>query len=176
MTLTEIPRERAGCVTSAAIENNSERAALAKEAASKLKYTMLDDDVHGRSAYGKQSGPLTEALLKLEIDVLNTEAVLRYQMAELTRRTMERIKESFEAYTTGWFAQASWSHQQLQSYKQPIPEFVIRKAIQIADACPEVTFFVQSLTESPDPFLIARVGEEVYYIEAWAEPRFEESL
>ena len=27
-----------------------------------------------------------------------------------------------------------------------------------------------------DPFLIAKLGEEIYYVEAWDEPRFENSL
>lgn len=177
MLLTEIPRVKAGSVVAEKPLGTSERDVLAGEAARKLGYTPLRDDAAGSTSLGVLTGKLTETLLRLEMEPLDTAHVLRYQMDEAGRMTLEKIHERFSDWVTGWFSAASWQHTELSIYKQPIPEFVIRKAIQIKDALPEVQFFIHHLSEpKADPFLIARLGEEIYYIEAWDEPRFESTL
>ena len=177
MLLTDIPRTKAGVAVAEKPLGNSERDLLAAEARMKLGYTALIDDASGAKSLGKLTGTLTEALLRLDIDTLDTAAVLRYQVEEAGRKTIEKIHERFDQYVHGYFSPATWEHTKLGEYKQPIPEFVIRKAIQIKDAVPEVDFYIQHLSEpKADPFLVARLGEEIYYIEAWDEPRFEALL
>lgn len=49
--------------------------------------------------------------------------------------------------------------------------------MQIKEACPDVVFHVHHMTDpKADPFLIAQLGRELYYVEVWAEPRFEQQF
>lgn len=177
MLLTDIPRVKAGSVVADKPLGNSERDVLAKEAAQKLGYTPLRDDAAGSTSLGVLTGKLTETLLRLELEPLDTAHVLRYQIEEAGRITLEKIHERFQDWVVGWFSAATWAHSELSTYKQPIPEFVIRKAIQIKDVLPEVMFYVHHLTEpKADPFLVACLGGEIYYLEAWDEPRFESQI
>ena len=177
LTIENLPRVKAGLTIAEKPLGDSERDKLAVEAAQKLGYMALRDDASGSRSLGTLTGKLTETLLKLEIDVLSTEHVIRYQVEEAGRLTIEKIRENFSYWVNGYFIPAQWNHTKLSSYKQAIPEFVIRKAVQIKDAMPEVDFFVQFISEpKADPFLIAVYGEEMYYIEVWNEPRFESTL
>jgi hypothetical protein len=178
VTLQDLPRVKAGtsahAVNLPTDELNQERLLLATRAASLLGYHALTADVTGERVVGIVTGRLTETLRQLDIEVLDTESVLRYQMAELSDRNLASARERFSDYATGWFSNASWTHTELTSYQQPVPEFVLEKAIRVKEALPEVKFFVQHLTEpKADPFLIAKLDREVYYVEAWDEPRFE---
>lgn len=70
-----------------------------------------------------------------------------------------------------------WRKMQLCDYNKPIPEFVLSKAIAIAEKLPEVNLTVEELTtESPDPFLIASHRGITCYIEVWDEPEFESNV
>lgn len=178
-TLETIPRVKAGTVadTIPASEINQERSYLAQRAADVLGYKVLKASVHGHRTLSAVSGPLTEGLLKLGVDILDTAAVLTYQLDELTRRNRETIEENFSQYACGWFTLATWNRTELSQYERPVPEFVIDKALKIKEAIPEVHFYIQHLSDpKADPFLIARVNSEIYYIDAWDEPRFEASL
>ena len=181
LTLQDIPRHRAGVETSiqdvATDALSSERGRLAARAADLLGYKALVADVAGVSSFGVYSGKLTETLLKLEMNVLDASVVIKYQMEEIARRTEEVIRERLDQWVAGWFSAASWQHTPLKSYTRPVPEFVLDKAIRIKEAVPDVDFYIQHLSDpKADPFLIAKLGEEIYYIEAWDEPRFENSL
>ena len=60
-----------------------------------------------------------------------------------------------------------------------MPPHVERKAKQIADAVPGVTFETETLRDQSrnyDPFLVVRLGEERYYVEVWDERDFEKNL
>jgi hypothetical protein len=181
ITLKDIPRHKAGIETS--IQNvtteafSTERGKLASRAADLLGYKALVTDIAGISSFGVFSGKLTETLLKLEMDVLDTSVVIDYQMEEAGRRTKEAILENLNQWVAGWFSKASWEHTELSSYKRPVPEFVLDKAIRIKEALPEVKFYIQHLSDpKADPFLVAVVGDEIYYVDAWDEPRFEGRL
>lgn len=177
LTLADIPRVKAGTTHAekgAAVIPESERAVRAQRAADVLGYRALKLDVRGEKAIGLLSGPLTESLLKLEIDTLDAKTVIDYQMEEIVRRTKDYIYSHFRDWTVGYFSAASWSHTSLESYEMPIPEFVLDKAIRIKEATPNVQFYIQHLSDpKADPFLIATLNKEIYYIEAWDEPRFE---
>jgi len=180
MKLAEIPRVKVGVMTSPtqALDGlNSERAKLATRAADLLGYKALAEHVSGRHSIAASEGKLTDALKALEMEVLDISAVLQYQMEEASRLTIEKIKEDFKQYVQGYFTPAKWEQENLNEYEGAIPEFVIAKAVQIKEALPEVTFRIQHLSEpKADPFLIAILGKEIYYIEAWDEPRFENTL
>jgi hypothetical protein len=182
MKLTDIPRIKAGSALALASEISdlsSERGKLAQRAADLLGYRQLANHVSGRGSLATEVGKLAAALQTIEIQVLDTESVITYQMEESGRRTRDKINEvGLKGWATGWgLTAAHWQHVDLKEYDRPIPEFVIDKAVKIKEAIPEVEFRVHHLNDARyDPFLIAHLGKEIYYIDAWDEPRFEQNL
>jgi hypothetical protein len=178
MKLTEIPRMKPGLAVMCSLnELDGEHAKLATRAADLLGYRTLANHVSGKTMAANTIGKLTDTLRSLDIEILDTAAVVDYQMAECVRLTKEKIVDDFKDWVTGYFSPAQWHHQDLKDYERPIPEFVLDKAVRIKEALPEVQFRVQFLSEpKADPFLIAHLGKEIYYVEAWDEPRFENSL
>lgn len=72
-----------------------------------------------------------------------------------------------------------WEATPLRGYSQPVPEFALEKARQIAKAAPNTNFYVEELKvqeRTADPFLIAARGSETFYIEVWDEPAFEADM
>ena len=178
MLLTEITRIKAGVTVDRGLSSlEGERAKLAVRAADLLGYHALANHVSGRTVAANEAGRLTETLRNLNFDILESSAVVNYQLEEATRLTREKIQADFRDWATGYFSPAMWHHTTLTEYEKPIPEFVLDKAIRIKEACPEVVFHVQYISEpKADPFLIAQLGKEIYYIEAWDEPKFESGL
>lgn len=180
MKLADIPRIKAGAALASAseiTELTGERARLATRAADLLGYRRLADDVAGRLSLGVETGKLTAALQTLEITVLDTGSVINYQIDEAGRLTKELIHERFRDWVCGYFSAATWTHTVLTEYDRPIPEFVIDKAIKIKELVPDVQFYIQHMNDpKADPFLVAYLNKEIYYIEAWDEPRFEATL
>lgn len=162
MLLTDIPRLKAGATSTISEVSalGTERSKLATRAADLLGYRALADNLAGKTI-ATCEGKLTEALRGLDIDVLDSSAVIKYQLAEASRLTAAKISEDFQSWSVG----------------NPIPEFVLDKAIRIKERIPEVVFHVHYINEpKADPFLIAQLGKEIYYVEAWDEPRFESQL
>jgi hypothetical protein len=179
MTLHDIPKVKAGCLLGQLIDpdTSAETRELAEQASSLLGYTGLSAHLVGSEVQAKLSGPLTESLLKLDIQVLDTNSVISYQLEEAMRRTKEVIGSNLKNWVSGWFGPANWGNTGIEEYRQPIPQFVLNKAVQIKKALPDVMFRVQHLNDAhADPFLVAVRGDEVYYIDAWDEPKFEERL
>ena len=132
---------------------------------------------------------LQMVLKSLEIQPLNAADVLAYQKERLIEQTTanlkEWMKEIAEADALKWWRQFSgpaWRIAKIETYKQPIPEFVIAKAVEIKERLPECQIYIESLESHPDPFLIVGIGateydqdkpKEHYYIEVWDEPKFE---
>jgi hypothetical protein len=77
-----------------------------------------------------------------------------------------------------------WDSSDLESYEGNVPEFVLAKAVQIKTALPDTLFAVEYLIEEsqsrrrpePDPFLVAKLGNERYYIDVWNEKEYEARL
>lgn len=72
---------------------------------------------------------------------------------------------------------SEWRREPIQ-YFGYIPEFALAKAIQLRELNPSVQFQVDYLDTHeqvtyPDPFLVAILGKEEYYIDVWDEPEFE---
>lgn len=180
MKLADIPRLKAGASLASSTElteMGGERSRLATRAADLLGYRILANHISGKTVAAADKGQLTETLRSLEIDVLEASAVVDYQLAESSRITKEKISDSFREWTIGYFHPAEWHHTPLSEYERPVPEFVLNKAIRIKEALPGVVFHIHFLSEpKADPFLIAQCDKEIYYIEAWDEPRFEDTL
>lgn len=181
LTLHDIPRVKAGMA--AATETDSgegidrERAYLAARTKELLGYSVLAADVSGAKTVGVVEGKLTQTLLQLEINVLDTAKVIEYQMDEASRRTSELIHERFKDWVMGYFYPAAWTHTAISAYKRPVPEFALHKAVKIKEALPNVGFYIQHLNDpKADPFLVAVLDDEIYYVDAWDEPRFEATL
>jgi len=108
----------------------------------------------------------------------------------LVEETVEAYKKKMRSATmrkfhgnSGYSYRVEWAATPLKSYSHPIPEFVLNKAVQIAEKLPKAQFVIEDLrvrqetrTRNFDPFLIVSLGEEQYYVEVWDEPKFETSL
>jgi hypothetical protein len=154
---------------------------LAAEAQEVLGYSVLQDEQQepdkGRSA-------LEVVLAKAGIEVLNAEQVHTYQTDLLKQRTIEMLQEWLKNPTTT-FIGPNWEKTLIAKYEQPIPEFVLNKAIQIKRLMPEVRIYIEHLSEHlsehPDPFLVVTtphakydvLDENLFYVEVWEEPKFE---
>lgn len=178
MKLAEIPRVRAGLSVGMAVKDlgelEKERHALGTRAADLLGYHGLVADVTGQSILVRP-GKLAATLQTLGIDTLDLGSVLTYQMEEAGRLTREKIEaDNLDDWTSGYFTPAQWAHTALAHYTEGVPEFALALAIQIKEAEPDVHFYVQHLNQpKADPFLVASIGKEIYYIAAWDEPGFE---
>lgn len=79
-----------------------------------------------------------------------------------------------------------WQTAAITNYPGIIPEFVLSKALEIKEALPKTEFTIEYLSRSdehnpyverlPDPFLIAHLDNERYYIEVWDEKEYENKL
>lgn len=157
LTIEKIPRKAVKSV-----ELDSSIIETADKAAKVLGYKVL------KSAVSQMR--LTNVLAELEIGILARTVVEQYK-----KQVIAKLRASQDDEDT--FLQ--WEKFSIQRYDKPIPEFVLNKAIEIRERIPLVQFEVEELTENPvnnDPFLIARLGAESYYIEVWHEPSFESAL
>lgn len=85
-----------------------------------------------------------------------------------------------------------WATAPLTGTSMFVPEFALRKAIQIKDAYPQATFHIEYLQPKEectvrsahlswidlllDPFLVVSDSHESYYIDVWDEKEFEDKL
>jgi hypothetical protein len=147
------------------------RRALAVEAEDLLGYAPLAREV-------KAPGRLRRALAKLEIEVLDEASVDAYK-TQMVQHYWSHKKMS----------DPTWRLTKLREYKQPVPEYVLAKAVSIKRELPEAEFYIDQL--AVDPFLIVSLGpvkdswtnckrafdpETQAYVEVWDEPKFEGTL
>lgn len=189
MKLAELPRVKPGQAVrqleKALGAVDRERLALGQKAETLLSYRVLKSDVTGSVATPvKDIGELGKALIVLEIEVLDAAHVVRYQhdmVRDLNQGFTDNLLMSgrINKYVTeSWgYTAAKWGATELSGYMEPIPEFVLSKAVQIKEKLPEVKLYVHHLNQPKlDPFLIAAFGNEVYFVEVWDEPKFEGRL
>lgn len=179
--LQDIPRVKAGTSVATAVrslsEVDQERMYLATRAKDLLGYSGLTNHVTGEVKLGTCEGKLTQTLLSLEIPILDTSSVINYQLEELSRINREVATRRLRDWMTGYFVAASWDKTLLSDYTMPVPEFVLDKAVKIKEQLPNVQFYIQHMSDpKADPFLIAVLDREMYYVEAWDEPQFEATL
>ncbi len=81
-------------------------------------------------------------------------------------------------------ARPRWARIPIAQYAMAVPEFALQTLVDIKEACPEAEIFVYQMeivreehryaerTPIDDPFLAAAIGDQVYYLEVWNEPKF----
>lgn len=132
--------------------------------------------------------PILQGLANLGIEVLNEGDVKLYKYDH----QREVAQKSFAAWlvmpVTEWNASnynaPTWRDMDISEYKEPVPEFVLHKAIQVKKEMPDCRIMIEHLDESPDPFLVIQTTmpnkystpTERYFIEVWNEPKFEGRL
>jgi hypothetical protein len=152
-------------------EGESE-AALAKEAEALLGYNVLRRKL-------KIPGKLGEVLFMLDIEPLNFEAVEKYKADMVLWRKKAAMEVLTAQQRRTYYVEVSWRRVALGKCTEEVPLFALRKAVQVKKACAKVVLEVDELIEEKkliDPFLVARLDDEVYYLEVWKEPKFEETL
>lgn len=165
-----------------------------------LELAQKAQDVLGYSPLSKHTGALIQgaelttlqvALRELEIEVMLPGDVMAYQK----ERQIEQTKMNFEKWLKEFSARSeigrferfdgpAWVENKINEYRQPVPEFVLAKAVQIKERVPECEIYIESLQDHPDPFLIVAIphekayypAKERYYVEVWEEPKFEGRL
>lgn len=121
-------------------------------------------------------GRLRRALAKLEIEVLDQASVDAYK---------KQMVQHYASHKK--MLDPTWRVTSLREYRQPVPEYVLAKAVSIKKELPEAEFYVDQL--AVDPFLIVSLtlvkdtwtnvasreldAETQAYIEVWDEPKFE---
>lgn len=161
-----VPLKRAPLLTEDQVGRNL-RAQLASKAEMLLGYTTLKENV-------RVAGELGKVLLELDIEPFTKDSVERYKKSKMTKITYRRN-------WTNVTETRKWTRHPISGYSKPIPEFVLNKAVQIKEKLPDVQFLIDELgtvrrlkkIQPPDPFLVAVLGNEEYYIEVWDEPKFE---
>jgi hypothetical protein len=139
------------------VKASEETKQLAREARLILGYDSLHDEVID----GQES--LSTVLRRLGIEPFSWTTVHAYQ---------EKKRAEVNKKGNGYHY---WS-KRLISAASNVPPFVLRKAIQIKLACPKVKLYVEGLENHPDPFLIATLDREEFYIDVWDEKDFEAKL
>ena len=156
-----------------ALLDDEREAALAKAADALLGYNVLRRKL-------KIPGKLGEVLARLDIEPLNAEAVEKYKADMiLWRRTQLLAQNPVKWNEENYWVVVSWRRVALGECKEEVPLFALRKAVQVKKSCPEAILEVDELIEQGkpiDPFLVARLADETYYLEVWKEPKFEETL
>lgn len=158
----------------ALIDEGETEAALAKEAEALLGYNVLRRKL-------KIPGKLGEVLACLDIEPLNSEAVEKYKSDMVLWRKKQLVIEHEGVVQVGarYRIDVSWCRVMLGDCQNEVPLFALRKAVQVKKACPEAMLQVDELVEEKkliDPFLVAILDDECYYLEVWKEPKFEETL
>lgn len=77
-----------------------------------------------------------------------------------------------------------WARISIREYDGTIPEFALRKAVQIKTETPSAVFYIDQLYQEserhvvldPDPFLLVTLNDETYYIDVWDEKEYEAKL
>jgi hypothetical protein len=177
MEMTEIKRTPIGIVE----DCSSALADLAESAKNVLGYSLLAQ----LTAKPKREPGLTklqQALKDLDIEVLNIQDVERYKRERQIEETVKQFKAWMSAPIERNFEGPGWYREKIESYSEPVPEFVLAKAVQIKTAFPDCVISIESLRTHPDPFLTVEIPHpqyswndplELYYVEVWAEPKFE---
>lgn len=168
---------------------------MAAEVAHVLGHTKLTEEVGGKF----ENGPLAKTLVDLGIEILNLKQVNLYRdehQKDVAKKLFSQWIDTGKGNSwDGKFRMPEWEQHDIAQYKEAIPEFVLNKALQIKKALPETVICIEFLNESPDPFLVVKRQEDVfygtetdgkrpsykkdaesYYVEVWNEPKFEGRL
>lgn len=182
MEMTAIKRESAP-----APSLNDESIALGQKAEEVLGYSALKK---ANSACVETAElQLAHGLKVIGVEILNLADVKRYQFEHMRDVAKRKFAEWLNSSDLNTFYCPAWGLSKISEYREPVPQFVLNKAIQIKEAVPQCDIFIEYLNESPDPFLVAQIRKEKiydwgkchevvesYYVEVWDEPKFESTL
>src|SRR5260370_396508 len=149
---------------------------LASRAKNVLGFNFLADRV-------LPAKTLSAVLKELDIQPYKQSTVDSYKAAKLAEVKASREKSSRRGLY-GISERVLWKRVPISEYKKAIPEFALRKAVQVKEANPHAQLFVEELqvvrsrpvARDFDPFLVASTGTETFYIEVWDEKKFESRL
>ncbi len=180
MLMTEIRRESIGSVNFDEITLG-----IGSEAAELLGYEVLSK----KQSEVTEATPIMKCIAELGIDILNEADVKQYQHEHQREIAQKTFAEWLAMPATEWrsssYSAPTWrTTTTIKEYKEPVPEFVLHKAIQIKKAMPDCGVMIEWLDESPDPFLVIQTAmpnlystpTEKYYVEVWNEPKFEGTI
>lgn len=132
---------------------------------------------------------LASVLKDLEIQPFSDASVKEYQAAKIVETRELRKAEAKKSRTPSWQRsqfreRILWKSFDIARYTKTVPEFALRKGIQVKSACPDARILIEELTvqrtqpvrKDYDPFLVVALGSERYYIEVWDEAKFETKL
>jgi hypothetical protein len=124
-------------------------------------------------------------LAKLEIEPLNEKQVEIYKRKkiEAENNKLERKGLDLNEWSVerrNYTLVVEWKAIPLRGYEKPVPDFVLNKAVQIAEKLPQAVFHVEEFqvreVPLPDPFLVVSYEGERYWIEVWDEKDFERTM
>lgn len=113
------------------------------------------------------AGPLGRILKQLEIEPFSADSVSAYKEAARVRASAEN-KRQFP----GTMSSPEWKRVTLRGYPKPVPQHVLSRALDIFERSPAVVFWIEEI--AGDPFLIADLDDEQFYIEVWDEQGFDQ--
>lgn len=151
--------QRAAIADVQPVDDTDLQASLALEAEALLGYSVLRETM-------KLVSPLAAALKKLEIEPFSYGTVMQYKLQMAQFAAQEAQKKNPYAY-------AVWDKIPIAKYRKPVPQMVLNRACEIKREVPAAGLFIQELNIHPDPFLVAELGSEEFYVEVWDEPKFE---
>jgi len=123
------------------------------------------------------AGVLGKVLIELDIRPYDLKRVGAYKEKKRKEAHAQRRATVRSSYVQVY---SRWMLVPLSKYTAIVPEFALRKAVQIKEACPTALFYVDVLKVNtkkiPDPFLVVKLGSEKYWVEVWDESEFEAQL
>lgn len=147
----------------------NDSATLAEKAATLLGYS-------GNMVRKNVAGVLGKVLIDLDIRPYDIARVAAYKEKKRKAAHAERraVTPSYQRIVSRWLLIP------ISRYKSMVPEFVLRKAVQIKEACPTALIYVDALKVNtrpfPDPFLVVKLGNEKYWVDVWDEAAFESEV
>lgn len=186
MEMTEIRKQSLGVLE----QVNDTIIELATRAQEILGYNALQKHT-GAINTAIELTPLQQTLRDLDIEIMLPGDVIAYKkerQVEQTKINLENWLKIFAATENparyDCYNGPAWTQEKISEYRQPVPQFVLAKAVQIKERLPECEVWIESLSDHPDPFLAVGIPgtqtysspKEYYYVEVWAEPVFEGRL
>lgn len=111
--------------------------------------------------------------LRLSLITLGIQPFVVKEVEEYRKKMITQGTKNLTAQEKRDGVRVFWKDTSIKFYRKPIPENVLQRAIQIKQAIPEVDLHISFLTQgNPDPFLVASLGSEKYYVDVWDEPAF----
>jgi hypothetical protein len=148
------------------LDVSNEKLLLGIKAKKLLGYKSLIENLEGASSLGL----ISEVFDKLGIEPFTLKSVRQYQLEKVRDEgDIDDDDEDGEIDLTDYWRETSISY-----YENPIPEFVLERAIQLREYLGiRADFFIEDFRKDPDPFLVMLYEGLRYYIDVWDEPKFE---